>query len=146
MTFHCAHFGPGGCVKGNSKFELELLEASMRGLCRFECSLEGVYLYPLNDYNSYYGHLGGCMTKRMATWAVAKAKAKLSAVIDQALAEGPQTITRNGRKAVVVVSVEEWERKAQRKGNLAEFFAASPLSGSRLRIRRSNAKPREVAL
>jgi len=86
------------------------------------------------------------MTKPTAIWAVAKAKSKLSAVIDQALAEGPQTITRNGRKAVVVVSAEEWERKGKRKGNLAEFFAASPLSGSRLRIRRSNAKAREIAL
>ena len=70
---------------------------------------------------------------RAGTWAVAKAS--LSAVIDHALAEGPQTITRNGRKAAVVVSAEEWERKSKRQGNLAEFFASSPLRGSRVRIK-----------
>jgi hypothetical protein len=38
---------------------------------------------------------------------------------------------------VVIVSAEEWDRKTRRKGNLAEFFAASPLSESSLKIRRS---------
>jgi len=85
-------------------------------------------------------------TKVARTWAVATAKAKLSLVIDQALNEGPQTITRSGRKAVVVVSAEEWERKTQRKGNLAEFFAESPLRGSGLRVKRSNSKAPEINL
>jgi prevent-host-death family protein len=76
------------------------------------------------------------MPKRARTWAVAKAKAKLSAVIDSALSEGPQTITRSGRKVVVVVSAEQWERKARRKGNLAEFFASSPLRGARIQVKR----------
>jgi prevent-host-death family protein len=69
-------------------------------------------------------------------WTVAKAKAKLSEVIDRAEAVGPQTITRNGRKTAIVVSAEEWERKTKRRGNLADFFAASPLRGSGLKIRR----------
>jgi len=76
------------------------------------------------------------MAKSARTWAVSKAKAKLSAVIDSALSDGPQTITRNGRKVVVVVSAEEWERKAGRKGNLAEFFASSPLRGARIQVKR----------
>jgi prevent-host-death family protein len=80
------------------------------------------------------------------TWAVAEAKARFSEVIDRALAGGPQTITRNGQKAVVVVSAEEWQRKTKRKGNLAEFFAASPLRGSDLKIRRSKDEPREIEL
>jgi prevent-host-death family protein len=71
------------------------------------------------------------------TWTVAEAKAKLSEVIDQALSQGPQIVTRSGRKAVVVVAAEEWDRKTRRKGNLAEFFAASPLGGSDLKVRRS---------
>ena len=62
------------------------------------------------------------------TWAVAEAKARFSQMIDRALADGPQTITRKGQKAVVVVSAEEWQRKTKRKGNLAEFFAASPFA------------------
>jgi prevent-host-death family protein len=80
------------------------------------------------------------------TWTVAEAKAKFSELIERARDNGPQTITRNGRNAVVVVSAEEWERKTKRKGNLAEFFAASPLRGSGLVIERSKDKPRDVKL
>jgi prevent-host-death family protein len=80
------------------------------------------------------------------TWAVAEAKAHFSEVIDRALSDGPQTITRKGQKAAVVVSAEEWQRKTSRKGNLAEFFAASPLRGSDLKIKRPKDGPREIEL
>jgi prevent-host-death family protein len=80
------------------------------------------------------------------TWAVAEAKARFSEVIDRALAEGPQTITRKGRKAVIVVAAEEWQRKTRRKGNLAEFFAASPLRGSDLKIQRTKDRLRAIEL
>lgn len=70
------------------------------------------------------------------SWTVAEAKAKFSELVERARADGPQTITRNGRTAVVVVAAEEWERKTRRIGNLAEFLAASPLRGSKLRVRR----------
>lgn len=79
-------------------------------------------------------------------WTVAEAKAKLSEVIDRAQADGPQTITRNGRTAVILVSFEEWERKTKRKGNLAEFFAASPLRDSGMLLERSSEKPGEIEL
>jgi prevent-host-death family protein len=58
-------------------------------------------------------------------WTVAQAKAKLSEVIEHAQKHGPQAITRNGRRTAVIVSAEEWERKTQRSGSLADFFAAS---------------------
>lgn len=75
------------------------------------------------------------------TWTVAEAKAKFSEVIERAKSEGPQTITRRGQAAVVVVGAEEWEHKTKRTGNLAEFFAASPLRGSGLRTRRLKQRP-----
>jgi prevent-host-death family protein len=78
------------------------------------------------------------------TWTVAEAKAKLSEVITRAESQGPQTITRNGRTAVVMVSYEEWERKTKRVGNLAEFFAASPLRESEISLERLPEKPREI--
>lgn len=81
-----------------------------------------------------------------AAWSVAQAKARLSEVIDRALKEGPQEITRNGRPAVVVVAIEEWARKTGRKGTLAEFFAASPLPGSDLEIERPPGGGRGVDL
>ena len=79
-------------------------------------------------------------------WTVAEAKSKLSEVIDLAQSRGPQTITRNGRTAVVVVAAEEWERKTKRTGNLAEFFAASPLRGSGLKVQRLKDRARNVDL
>lgn len=82
----------------------------------------------------------------MQNWTVAEAKAKFSEVIDRAMSEGPQTITRKGRRAVLVVGAEEWERKTRRVGNLAEFFAGSPLSGSGLKVRRSKERARKPAL
>jgi len=79
-------------------------------------------------------------------WTVAEAKAKFSEVIERAMREGPQTITRKGRTAAVVVGAEEWERKTKRVGTLAEFFAGSPLRGSKLKVRRIKARPRKVSL
>jgi prevent-host-death family protein len=69
-----------------------------------------------------------------STWSVAEAKAKFSQLVDEAETRGPQTITRNGRVAVVVVAAEEWEQKTKRRGNLAEFLLASPLRGSGVKV------------
>ena len=63
----------------------------------------------------------------MEDWTVAQAKAKLSEVIERAMAGRPQTITRHGKTAVVVVDAAEWCRRTERKGTLAEVLAASPL-------------------
>ncbi|MFZ0419954.1 MAG: type II toxin-antitoxin system Phd/YefM family antitoxin [Candidatus Sulfotelmatobacter sp.] len=48
------------------------------------------------------------------TWTVAEAKAKFSEIIERAMSEGPQTITRNGRTAAVVVGAESGIAAAQR--------------------------------
>src|SRR6266436_10084398 len=80
------------------------------------------------------------------SWTVAEAKAKFSQVIERAMSEGPQTITRKGRTAAVVVGAEEWQRKTKRVGNLAEFFAASPLRGSGLKLRRLKDRARKISL
>jgi prevent-host-death family protein len=80
------------------------------------------------------------------SWTVAEAKARLSELIEKAQSQGPQTITKHGRTAAIVVSAEEWERKSKRTGNLAEFFAASPLRDSELEIKRRKEHPRKIAL
>lgn len=79
-------------------------------------------------------------------WTVAEAKAKFSEIIDRAMSEGPQTITRNGHTAAVLVGAEEWQRKTKRAGNLAEFFAGSPLRGSGLKLRRPKTRARKIRL
>ena len=77
-------------------------------------------------------------------WTVAEAKAKFSEVIEKANSEGPQTITRNGRRAAVLVAIKEWERRTKRKGSLVDFFAASPLRGSGIKLERLPIRLRKV--
>jgi prevent-host-death family protein len=86
------------------------------------------------------------MSSQTQSWTVAQAKAKLSEVLNRAASEGPQTITRRGRKAAVVVDAEEWHRKTKRVGTLADFFAASPLRESGLRLPRRNGGIRKIDL
>lgn len=54
-------------------------------------------------------------------WSVAEAKAKFSDLVSRAAKDGPQTITRNGRLAAVVVSPEEWA-KIRPEQSLVEFL------------------------
>jgi len=82
---------------------------------------------------------GEAKTMSTQTWTVAEAKAKLSELLERAKSEGPQKITKHGRTTAVVVAAEEWERKATRKGNLAEFLTASPM-------RRLGLKPRKLTI
>ncbi len=79
-------------------------------------------------------------------WTLAEAKARFSELIELARSKGPQAITKHGREAAVVVSAEEWERKTKRTGNLAEFFAASPLRGSGVAIERKKDRARKIGL
>lgn len=79
-------------------------------------------------------------------WSVADAKARLSELIDQVIHDGPQAITRRGEEVAVVVSIEEWHRKANRSGSLAEFLAGSPLRDSDLEIDRVDIPARDIAL
>ena len=99
-----------------------------------------------SDYNDHYDYERYIsMSKRRYSWSVAEAKAHLSDVIERARNEGPQEIARRGKRTAVVVSVEEWDRKTQRKGSLVEFLAASPLRGSGVSDREKLTKNEEPA-
>lgn len=78
-------------------------------------------------------------------WTVAAAKAHLSEVISEAQKE-PQTITRNGRPSVIMVSIEEWQRRVERKGSLARFLMDSPLAGSDIELERLSDGGRDIEL
>jgi prevent-host-death family protein len=82
----------------------------------------------------------------VSTWKVAEAKARFSELIEKALTEGPQEVTRHGKQAVVVLSADEWQRRTRRKGSLIEFLERSPLRGSELRIERLDERPPDVEL
>jgi prevent-host-death family protein len=89
---------------------------------------------------------GIAMSSTAARWALKDARAHFSDLVDKALTEGPQIVTRHGKQAVVVVAVEEWERRNRRRGDLVEFFAGSPLRAAGLRIERTVDDPREIDL
>ena len=80
----------------------------------------------------------------MEDWTVAQAKARFSEVIERAMTGRPQTITRNGRTAVVVVDAADWKRRTERKGTLAEFLAASPLRNAGAETQRIKGRLRDV--
>jgi len=46
----------------------------------------------------------------MNSWPVQDAKARFSELLDAALAEGPQVVSRRGTDAAVLVSLDEWQR------------------------------------
>jgi antitoxin Phd len=53
-------------------------------------------------------------------WQLQEAKSRFSEVVEQAIKNGAQTVTKHGRPAVVIVSVDEYERsKAPRKSLIA---------------------------
>ena len=86
------------------------------------------------------------MAAAVREWQVKDARASFSELVDKALREGPQIVTRNGKPAVVVVAAEEWNRRNRRRGDLVDFFAASPLREEGLEIPRLADSPREIEL
>lgn len=80
------------------------------------------------------------------SWQLQEAKNRLSAVVDEAIRSGPQTITRHGKEAVVVLSMKDFQRLAARKTGLIEFFRHSPLRGVDLDLERSRDAGREIEL
>ena len=59
------------------------------------------------------------------------AKARLSAVVDQARQGEPSIITRHGKREAVVLSFEEWERLS-RVPSFARLLMAAPLDADAL--------------
>jgi prevent-host-death family protein len=86
------------------------------------------------------------MRKSSYSWSLADAKARLSSVVERALHEGPQVITRRGRPTVVVVSAREWSRSRAPVGKLSEFLSRSPLKSLRLDLHRLQDGPRPLDL
>ena len=64
----------------------------------------------------------------MRTWPLQEARAHLRDVVDAAIQQGPQRITRHGKDAVVVVSEDEWNRRNEEKPSFGALLADSPLT------------------
>jgi prevent-host-death family protein len=72
------------------------------------------------------------------TWQLKDARANFSTLVDKVIGDGPQIVTRHGKKTVIVVSIEEWMSRERRRGDLIDFFANSPLRSEPRDIRSRN--------
>jgi antitoxin Phd len=79
-------------------------------------------------------------------WQLQDAKSKFSEVVERALAQGVQIVTRRGKKAVVVMPFEEYEMLTHRGGSLAQFLLSSPLAVSELSVERNKSVPRNFEI
>ncbi|NLH41918.1 MAG: type II toxin-antitoxin system Phd/YefM family antitoxin [Planctomycetes bacterium] len=80
-------------------------------------------------------------------WQLQEAKNKLSEVVEAALNDGPQVITRRGADTAVVLSYAEYRRLLLTQKKLSDFFRESPLAGVELDLTRDSSPARtDVAL
>jgi prevent-host-death family protein len=80
------------------------------------------------------------------TWQLQDAKNRFSEVVERALHRGPQTVTRRGKEAVVVMAAGKYHELTRPKTSLLEFFRQSPLYGVELNLERDRDTGREVDL
>ena len=78
-------------------------------------------------------------------WQLQEAKQKFSQLIQRALDEGPQAVTRHGETVVVVLSADEFRRLTGGKPDFAAFLLSAP-DLSALDLRRATDRPRDVEL
>ena len=77
-------------------------------------------------------------------WKLQDAKAKFSELVQKAIDEGPQTVTRHGKDTVVVLSAEQFELMMKRQISLKDLLQSAPWH--ELEIERDKSFPREIDL
>ncbi len=80
------------------------------------------------------------------SWQLQNAKNKFSNLVDKAQHNGPQVVTKHGKDAVVVLSIDEYKKLIKPKTSLLKFFQNSPLSKIKLDIKRNKELPRDIEL
>jgi len=82
-------------------------------------------------------------------WQLQTAKAQFSEVFRRARENAPQVVTRQDKEAVVILSIEEFERlteRAKQPKSLVKFFADSPLAKVSIDLERKPDYGRTVEL
>jgi antitoxin Phd len=83
------------------------------------------------------------MAKR---WQLQDAKNRFSEVVEKAVNEGPQIVTKRGEDTVVVLSMAEYKKVSKSRVSLLEFLQNSPLKGSGIVIERDKSMGRDIKL
>jgi antitoxin Phd len=79
-------------------------------------------------------------------WQLQEAKSRFSEVVKEAIAHGPQQITRHGEEVVVLLSTKEFKRLMRPKGDIVGFFSRSPFAEADLDLSRSRERARDLDL
>lgn len=86
------------------------------------------------------------MSTSFHEWQLQEAKNKLSQVVHCAMQDGPQIITLRGKKAAVLISIDEYQRLTHSSSSLLEFFRQSPLMDSGIDLTRDKDTGRDTDL
>jgi len=76
-------------------------------------------------------------------WQLQEAKNKFSQVVDCALHQGPQLITRRGIEVAVLLSYAEYQQRVAPREKLSDFFQNSPLAEVEIDLERDKSPVRE---
>jgi antitoxin Phd len=76
-------------------------------------------------------------------WQLQEAKNKFSEVVEEALTQGPQVITKRGVEAVIVLSYAEYRKLTLTQQKLSDFFRQSPLREEDLDLQRDTSSVRD---
>ena len=80
----------------------------------------------------------------MAQWQLQEAKNRFSEVVDKAIKDGPQVVTKRGIETVVIISMDEFIGLTEPKTDIVDFFRKSPLKDASLDLGRNRDLPREI--
>jgi len=85
---------------------------------------------------------------KKSEWQLQTAKNRFSEVVNRAITDGAQTITRHGKPVVVVMSQEEFRRlapiKEEKEWSMLEHLLACPDKTLYKRVFRTPGPPRDV--
>ena len=76
-------------------------------------------------------------------WQLQEAKNKFSEVVEEAINQGPQLITKRGVEAVVLISYTEYKKLTTSQQKLSTFFRESPLAEQELDFSRDKSETRK---
>jgi prevent-host-death family protein len=76
-------------------------------------------------------------------WQLQEAKNKFSRVVENAVNDGPQIITKHGVEVAIVISFADYQKMIATRGKLSTFFRDSPLVGVELDLARDKSDARK---
>jgi len=75
--------------------------------------------------------------RKHRSWQVQEAKAKFSQLLNETLAEGYQTITKNGKPVAYMISKQEFDRHVQPKASFLDALEQCPYPNVDFELERS---------